>query len=61
MPVALSMVPLHSLGQDSLNEVQHDCLDDVTLMVLVSACDTTGIVNGTIIFDRSRQLRQGAI
>ena len=49
MPIVLSMAPLHSLGQDNSNEVQHDLFGHVTLLVLASAsCIANSIVNDTI-------------
>ena len=55
MLMVLSMAPLHSLGQDDHNEVQHYIFADVTplAMPLVSGV-ADGIVNGTIAVLRSR-------
>ena len=54
MPIA----PLHSLGQDNQNEVQHDIFGHVMPLALVLAsCDANGIVNSTSAFLRARQLK----
>ena len=51
MQTTLLMVPLHSLGQDDQNEVQHDVLDHVTALAQASTSNyANGIVNGTITF-----------
>ena len=45
--MALSMAPLHSLGQDNSNELQQDYFGHATPLAPVSAsCDANGIVNG---------------
>ena len=47
MSMAPSMVPLHFLGQDDQNEVQHDIIGHLMPLVLASH-DADGIINGTI-------------
>ena len=55
MQAASSMAPLHSLGQDDQNEVQHDFLCHVMPWVPVSAShDADGSINGTTAFPTSR-------
>ena len=49
MPTTVSMAPLHSLGHDDGNEVQHDCIGH--MMPLASAsvsCNAGGIINSII-------------
>ena len=56
MPMALSMAPLYSLGQDDENEVQHDIFGHVTPLVQLTVyLDTDRFVNGTTALLRSRQ------
>ena len=57
--MASSVAPLHFLVQDDQNEMQHDFFSHLTLLALASAsCDATGIVNNTIVFITSTQLKQ---
>ena len=61
MPMALSMVPFHFLGQDEQNEVQHNIFGHVMPLLLASAShDADGIINSTIVFFRSRKLNLSA-
>ena len=48
-PVASSMAPLYSLGQDDKNEVQQDFFGHATPWALTS-CHADGTVNGTTAF-----------
>ena len=52
MPMALSMVPLHYIGQNDQSQVLHDIFGQV--MPLASN-HANGIMNDTIAFLRSRQ------
>ena len=55
-----SMAPLHLLGQDNQDEVQHDCFGHVMPLISTSIlCDVYGIVNGITAFLRSRQSKWG--
>ena len=50
MPMASSMAPLHSLGQDDSNEVQHDIFGHVRPLELVLALQKdTGIKIATLL------------
>ena len=49
--MALPMIPLHLLGQDNPNDVQHDLFGD---MMPLASCDADGIINHTIVFIGSR-------
>ena len=56
MSMASSVVPLHSLGQDDQNEVQHYIFGHVTAWVpALASHDISGVNNGIIAFPRSRQ------
>ena len=56
MLMVLSMVPLHLLGQDDRNEVQHDLSGNVMPLALMFAShDAISIVKGTTTFLTSRQ------
>ena len=56
MQMVLLMTPLHSLGQDDQNKVQHDFFGQVTPLAPVSVSHgANGIVQGIITFLRSRQ------
>ena len=58
MLMALSMTPLHSLGQDSQNEMHHDIFGHVLPLEPGSAShDINNIINSTIAFLRARQLK----
>ena len=57
MPIALSIVPLHSFGQDIQNEVQLDLFSNVTPLALASH-DSDGIVNGYISFFKFWPIRK---
>ena len=60
MSLASSMAPLHSLGQDDWNEMQHDFLGLLTPLMPVSVSHTTfGIINGTTAFLRLRWSKWG--
>ena len=52
IPRLSSMAPLHSLGEDYQNGLQHDFFHHVTLLAPVSF-DTDDIINGNIAFLRS--------
>ena len=55
MLTASSMVPLHSLGQDNQNEVQHDFFDQLKPLAPASESHNAGgIVNSTITILMSR-------
>ena len=46
---ASSMAQLHSIGQDKLNQIQHDLLGHVLSLALASAsCDSNVITSGTM-------------
>ena len=56
----LSMVPLHSLGNNDQNKVKHDFFNHVMpLVTALLSCDANCIINGTILFIRQRQLETG--
>ena len=58
MPTASSMAPLHSVGPENQNEVQHDSFDHaMPLAQTLASHDINGSVNGTTAFLRSRQLK----
>ena len=55
------MAPLCSFDQENENEVQHDIFGYVTpLESFLASCDADSVVNGTIAFCRSRQLKGSA-
>ena len=60
MTLMASSVPLlHLIVEDDQNEKQHDFFNHLALLTLASPpCDSNGIVNSTIVFIRSRQLKQ---
>ena len=62
-PKALSVASLHFLGQDEGNEVQHDFFGYVApLTHVLTSCHASGsIVSGTIVFVRTKQMKQGAL
>ena len=56
IPMVSLMAPLHSLGQENQNYVQHDFLGHVIILVPVSMSDQTdGIINITTGFLVSKQ------
>ena len=53
-------VPLHSLGQDNQNEIQHDLSGHLMLLELASVSHAVNsTINGTIAFLKLRQLKWG--
>ena len=59
--MASSISQLYLFVQDDQNKVQHHFFSHLTLLALaLASCDANGIVNSTIIFIRSRQLKQCA-
>ena len=61
MPMALSIAPFYSLGQDDQNEFQHNFFSHViTLALALVSNDDDGIINGTTPFLKSRQSKWGA-
>ena len=55
MPMALSIAPLYSLGQDHCTNVQHNFLSILMPLMLVSMShNANSVIDGTILFVRSR-------
>ena len=58
MPMPSSMTPLHSLGHDNQNEVQHDLFGHVMPLALaLVSSDAHGVITDISATLRSRELK----